>query len=472
MSTTTTGATESTAASASISPGTGNRNTGVSTTSLTQSIEKLDGAMATGQSNYNAWRFRIIRILKETDLLSAIEDSDTAISSNKDDQAFTIITLNIKDSQIPYIQDATTTKEAWAALKEVHQGIGMNGRMVLMQRLWGLQMTEGEDMAQHLNLFREIANQLRSLTEDGKGMDDTELVTILTLSLPESYEPLVMALQSRSDTITFDMMAGRVLQEAGRRQISQATNIANGGPHTQQTAFTVQRQASGARTVQGRGGYSFNGRGRGGLRPTFRDQAISGAQNEIRKSAGLAGNQVPNGTKCYHCGKGGHWKRDCYKRKAEEANGSGNGRNREFTFLAEDAESLPGSNWIIDSGASQHLSRDRTKFLTYKTVSQSQAITIANGTKIEAYGIGDLEIATEVGKIRLTDVWHVPNIASSLISVTRMVDAGFTVEFGRTVCYVSNGGPKRKLGYRKGSFYQLSKVSFPPTIESNSANRA
>ena len=76
--------------------------------------------MATGQSNYNAWRFRIIRILKENDLLSAIEDSDTAISSNKDDQAFTIITLNIKDSQIPYIQDATTTKEAWAALQEVH----------------------------------------------------------------------------------------------------------------------------------------------------------------------------------------------------------------------------------------------------------------------------------------------------------------------------------------------------------------
>ena len=63
-------------------------------------------------------------------------------------------------------------------------------------------MVEGDDMAQHLNHFRELANQLRSLSEDGKGMDDTELVTILTLSLPQSYEPLVMALQSRSDTVT------------------------------------------------------------------------------------------------------------------------------------------------------------------------------------------------------------------------------------------------------------------------------
>ena len=194
MSATTSGTAEGT--SASTSSVSGNKSTSVSMTSLTQSIEKLDGAMATGQSNYNAWRFRIIRILKEKDLLSAIEDSANTLSSNKDDQAFTIITLNIKDSQIPYIQDAKTTKEAWTTLKEVHQGIGMNGRMVLMQCLWGLRMYEGEDMAQHLNLFREIANQLRSLSEDGKGMDDTELVTILTLSLPASYEPLVMALQS------------------------------------------------------------------------------------------------------------------------------------------------------------------------------------------------------------------------------------------------------------------------------------
>ena len=167
--------------------------------------------MATGQSNYNPWRFRIIGILKEKDLLPAIEDSDSPVSSSHDNQAFTVITLNIKDSQIPYIQNAKTTKQAWTALKKVHHGIGINGKMVLMQRLWGLRMSAGDDMAQHLNLFRELSNQLPSLWQDGKGMDDTELVTILTLSLPESYEPLVMAVQSRTDTVTFDIMAGRLL---------------------------------------------------------------------------------------------------------------------------------------------------------------------------------------------------------------------------------------------------------------------
>jgi len=75
--------------------------------------------MATGQSNYNAWRFRILLILKEKNLLGVIEDE--TVSDTKDDRPFTIITLNIKDSQIPYIQDGRTTKEAWTALKEAHQ---------------------------------------------------------------------------------------------------------------------------------------------------------------------------------------------------------------------------------------------------------------------------------------------------------------------------------------------------------------
>ena len=106
--------------------------------------------MATGESNYNVWRFRIIRILKEKDLLSAIEE-ETVSSAAKDNQAFTIITLNIKDSQIPHIQDTTTARKAWEALKEVHQGIGTNGRIILMQRSWALKMSEGQDRSEHLN---------------------------------------------------------------------------------------------------------------------------------------------------------------------------------------------------------------------------------------------------------------------------------------------------------------------------------
>jgi len=269
-----------------------------------------------------------VRILKEKNLLGAIEDETG--SDTKDDQAFTIITLNIKDSQIPYIQDARTTKEAWTALKEVQQGIGMNGRMVLMQPLWALKMGEGDDMAQHLNQFRELANQLRSMSVKGKGMDDSELVTSLTLGLPGSYELWVMGLQSRSDTITFDMKAGRLLQESGRRQISHATHTHDGTNLPPHTAFTVQRGSRVPTHNRGGGAFGNYSRGRGGSRNKGQGTVN---HNTGWKDTSQAIRSVAPGTQCHYCRKSGPLKRDCYKRKADEAAGGGTAHTGNLHFL-------------------------------------------------------------------------------------------------------------------------------------------
>ena len=47
------------------------------TTALSDSIEKLVGTMATGKSNYNAWRFRLVRILKKKELLTTVTEGST-----------------------------------------------------------------------------------------------------------------------------------------------------------------------------------------------------------------------------------------------------------------------------------------------------------------------------------------------------------------------------------------------------------
>ena len=95
--------------------------------------------MASGTSNYQAWKFRIGRILKEKGLLQAIEENLDKTNSKalaQDNAAFTMLTLNVKDSQITHIQECSTAKQAWGSLCIIHHGIGASGRMVLMQRLW------------------------------------------------------------------------------------------------------------------------------------------------------------------------------------------------------------------------------------------------------------------------------------------------------------------------------------------------
>jgi len=268
--------------------------------------------MPSGKSNYQAWRFRVIRILKEKGLLTAIEENldksdDKALSC--DNAAFTILTLNVKDSQITDIQECTSAKEAWEALRTVHQGIGASGRMVLIQRLWALRLLEGEDMGEHLNRFRELANQVQGLSGNGKGMGENELVTLLSLSLPESYEPIIMALQSRTEDLTFDIFSGRLLQESARRQVAEGRQGDQRANNTSGIAFSARYPMWG-RNIGG-----WYGLQRGGIRTA---NTFGVARAEVQGTHAKAGGASKAKGKCFYCQKDGHWKRDCFTRKADE----------------------------------------------------------------------------------------------------------------------------------------------------------
>ena len=218
-------------------------------------------------------------------------EEDTVSSAALENQAFTIITHKIKDSQMPHIQDTTTARKAWEVLKEVHQGIGTNGRMILMQSLWALKMSEEQDMSEHQNRFRELANQLRGLSPQGIEFDDSELLTILTLSLPESYEPLVMALQSRSNIVTFDMMAGRLLQQSARIHVGKVVTH-KGQEHStpeSHTAFTSNGppKIPHFRTGRGRSGFHRRVWGYSAASTGWQTRGGNGATGTIRPPAGM-----------------------------------------------------------------------------------------------------------------------------------------------------------------------------------------
>ena len=71
------------------------------------------------------------------------------------------------------------------------------------------------------------------------------------------------------------------------------------------------------------------------------------------------------------------------------------------------------SSWIVDSGATNHMTQDSTIFETYKPVSSNQKITVANGNSVSIAGQGDAKITTS---LPLKNVLHVPKLSINLIS--------------------------------------------------------
>ena len=306
------------------------------------------------------------------------------------DQAFTIISLNIRESQIPNIQSARTAKDAWNALAKVHQGIGLNGRMILMQRLWSLHVKKGQDMPAHLNNFKELSTQVANLSSDGIGIPDSDLVSMLSLSLPHSYEPLIMAVQSRADTITFHFLSGRLLQEAMRRQASSTSSVSE--QNLQPLSAMVAGSGFRPGGYMGRGGYRTGNRGfgrgnwgrgaRGGSSGRFRGRAANGQE-------GVSG-------RCHYCNEEGHWKNECLKRKAYLQRNSEGGH---LALMGLGSQQSGITDWIIHSGASRHLTANRSLLEDYINILPS-AITIGNGTEITTISQGNITIPTSSGTIR------------------------------------------------------------------------
>ena len=112
----------------------------------------------------------------------------------------------------------------------------------------------------------------------------------------------IIALQSRSEILTFDFMAGRLLQESTRRQASLATN---GNAGNSQSAFIAGQ----GNRYAGRGGGGFRGQlSQRAMRFGGRGRASFGSiyPNRFRNAAAGRGGAKRMLGKCHYCQKEGH----------------------------------------------------------------------------------------------------------------------------------------------------------------------
>jgi transposase InsO family protein len=102
------------------------------------------------------------------------------------------------------------------------------------------------------------------------------------------------------------------------------------------------------------------------------------------------------------------------------------------------------SGWIIDSGASQHMTHSRDDFIDYQTLPQGETcVRVANGTAVPVRGKGRVKINirdTNGSLISMTtNALHVPNLHYRLLSVptlTNSITGGHSVTFNGAQCFL------------------------------------
>jgi len=89
------------------------------------------------------------------------------------------------------------------------------------------------------------------------------------------------------------------------------------------------------------------------------------------------------------------------------------------------------NKWVVDSGATRHICATKDAFTSYTTVGDGEELIYLSDSRTAAVsGKGKVMLKLTSGKtLALSDVLHVPNIRTNLISVALLSKGGIKVSF-------------------------------------------
>ena len=119
------------------------------------------------------------------------------------------------------------------------------------------------------------------------------------------------------------------------------------------------------------------------------------------------------------------------------------------------------NNWIVDSGATCHMSNDEELFNYFRRFDKPQQVALGDGRELEAVGRGTVYLTMNLPKgktcrRKVRDVLYVPRLSYNLLSVSQVADAGKTTEFDDVHCrIIGEGGKLLAMATKIGSLYYL-----------------
>ena len=119
--------------------------------------------------------------------------------------------------------------------------------------------------------------------------------------------------------------------------------------------------------------------------------------------------------------------------------------------------------WIIDSGASQHMTSNRDLMINCQEFSEPEPVVLGDGRSVDALGAGEIRITMLLGpkekderKSTMTKVLYVPKLAANLFSARATAMKGKVVQFGHTLCWIKDSQGKLVARSRLvGNMYRL-----------------
>lgn len=115
--------------------------------------------------------------------------------------------------------------------------------------------------------------------------------------------------------------------------------------------------------------------------------------------------------------------------------------------------------FIVDSGASVHATGNRALLSWYESLHTDRFILGASGHRLRVSGSGS--VCTD--RIILNDVLYVPGLEKNVVSVAKLAELDYGVDFGNTGCFIRDDRTGALVGKGRcvAGLYQLDYLKIP-----------
>lgn len=352
-------------------------------------VEKLN------DKNYKVWITDMELMLKTYQLWNTIlgkkkYEGETRERNFTEEETFTAyrtIYQSVDVERKSLITDTRNPKEAWEKLENMYAPKNFIGKIQAVQDLFGVKMKENEDMIKYLDRVMDVHKTFLKAGNDD--ITDNLLAQLMIIGLTKEY--------------------------------SMVRTIVNTFKATEQTTARVREF----------------------LIAEFNNKKLEKKQEKPEKDFEALMIQKkriftrPEIKTCYACGKPGHMMRNCWTRNSRSENTNDRPKNviqtRDDKRKIQDSKdkghattvslgnvligNLDDNKWLIDSGASHHISHDITDFVELE--SSDETVNWGNNNCCKVTGRGTIETYMKLGdqrvNIKMENVLLVPEFKKSHI---------------------------------------------------------